>query len=247
MRSSKSALHLVLLLLFALAVFSSAQVFALPEGVDNITIVSSERKAAPGGAPVSAQGGNITRLNITVRSQTIAWQGFAGNISGRIVLDDASADRFYSWNLTNISGEIYASRNTSLNFNNVFPQNNCTIDEVLTGTRSDRVSRTYFASTNTVNFSVGTTVINSSTACSVRPFVNSTIQSTTNLFENVILSPETNNATNFSIGGNQSIYVGILQDAGTAGFDGQYYNFQVLVPVNRTSGFTTYYFYAEVD
>ena len=232
--------------MFALAVVSAASIaFAAPEGVFNISIVSSERKPAPGGAPVTAQGGNITRLNITVRSQTIAWQGFAGNISGNIILDDASSDRFYSWNLTNISGEIYFSRNTSLNFNNVFPQNNCTIDEALTGTRTDRVSRTYFNNTNSVNFSVGNIAINTSTACATRPFVNSTAQAT--LFENIILSAETNNPANFSIGGNQSIYVGILQDLGTAGFDSQYYNFQVLVPVNRTSGFTTYYVYAEVD
>lgn len=237
-------------LVFALLFISMAgamSVFAIPEGVDNITIYNSTRRGALGGAPITAQGGNISLINITARRQTISWQGFAGNITGSLVLDDASSSRFYQWNLTNITGEIYFSRNASINFNIIYPQNNCTIDEILTGPRADRVSRTFFNNTNTVNFSVGTIAINSSTACSAKPFVNSTAQSSTNLFENVILSAETNNETNFSIGGNQSIYVGILQDLGTAGFDTKFYNFQVLVPVNRSSGFATYFVYAEVD
>jgi hypothetical protein len=71
------------------------------------------------------------------------------------------------------------------------------------------------------------------------------------MFENLILSAEHNNATpqqgNFVVGGNQSIYTGILQLNNVHGFDGQMYNFQLLVPVNRTSGFNQYFFYAELN
>jgi hypothetical protein len=176
-----------------------------------------------------------------VNTQTQVWQGFAGNITGNLVLDDSSGDRFYSWNLSNVSGEIYASRNSTVDWNIINVQNDCTVDESLTGTKSDRVNRTYTASSNTVNFSVGTIAINSSTACATMPFVNGTRQTATNLFENTILTR--GNVSN----GNQSIYVGILQANGVAGFDQQEYNFQLLVPVNRTTGFTTYYMYAELD
>jgi hypothetical protein len=236
---------LVLLLLFGLMIIAVA--LAEPEGVEGITVRDSERRTTTTGQNLTAQGGNITRINITTRTQTLAWQGFAGNITGSIVLDDASGDRFYSWTLLNVSGEIYASRNGTFSFATILPHNNCTIDEILTGTRADRVNRTYTASANTVNFSVGTIVINSSSACRAWPFINSTVQTTTNLFENVILSIEGNNGSNTTVGGNQSIYAGILQAAGTHGFDVQMYNFQLLVPVNRTSGFNTYFFYAELD
>jgi hypothetical protein len=226
-------------------------VLAVPEGVSTATLLSSERRGAQGVGNVTAQGGNITRLALTSNIQTAAWQGFAGNISGSIVLDDASGDRFYSWSLSNISGEIYASRNSSINFNSIYPHNNCTIDESLTGSSSsDRVNRTFTQSGNTVNFSVGLIQINSSSACAVFPFVNSTAPSS-NMFENLILSAEHNNATpqqgNFVVGGNQSIYTGILQLNNVHGFDGQMYNFQLLVPVNRTSGFNQYFFYAELN
>ncbi len=223
---------------------TATAVWAAPEGVDNITVLSSERRTSPVAANLTAQGGNITRLNIVSRSQTGAWQGFAGNVSGSLVLDDASGDRFYLWNVTNISGEIYASRNGTLSFATIFPVNNCTIDESLTGGGADRVSRTYFNNTNTVNFSVGTIAINSSTACSARPFINST-QAATNLFENIILTTEVSGNVTATL--NTSIYTGILAGSNINGFDGQHYNFQLLVPVNRTSGFTTYFFYAELN
>jgi len=245
---SRRLIGIALLIVVSLALISIA--LALPEGASTTTILSSERKGAQVAVNLTAQGGNITRINISVNVQTAVWQGFAGNISGSIVLDDASGDRFYAWSLFNISGEIYASRNGSVNFNSVFPQNNCTIDEPLTGTGSDRVNRTYNQSANTVNFSVGLIQINASSACSTRPYVNSSFPSS-NLFENLILSPEHNNASpqqgNFVSGGNQSIYTGILQLTGVHGFDGQMYNFQVLVPVNRSTGFNTYFFYAELN
>jgi hypothetical protein len=236
---TRGVLGIALLLFITIA--SSAAVLAVPEGLDNITAISSETRTAKGGAPITAQGGNITKLNISVISQTIAWQGFAGNITNSgLVLDDSSGDRFYSWNLTNISGEIYASRNASLYWSNIYPQNVCAVDEFLTGRGSDRTSRTFTASANTINFSVGTIAINSSSACSAKPYVNGSKQTTTNFFENLILSTSTGAL-------NSTIYTGILQADGTAGFDQGYYNFQLLVPVNKTTGFTTYYLYAELE
>ena len=234
---------LVIALLLIVSLMSANAVLAVPEGLDNITIIDSQTNTPTLGAPVTAQGGNITWLNISLKSQTGAWQGFVGNITNSgLVLDDTSGDRFYSWNLTNTSGEIYASRNSSIYWYNIQPQNICAVDELLTGSGSDKTSRTYTASANTVNFSVGAILINSSSACSALPNVNNTVQSTlgTNFFENIIL-------TTSSTALNSTIYTGILQQAGTAGFDTGYYNFQLLVPVNSTSGLNTYYIYAEIS
>ena len=241
---------LLLLVVGFLLTISVIQALGAPEGASSVVIVSSERRTVPNASNVTAQAGNITRLSVTANRQTAAWQGFAGNISGSIVLDDSSGDRFFAWSLFNISGEIYASRNGSINFNNIFPHNNCTIDETgMTGAaNADRTNRTYNRSANTVNFSVGNIQINSTTACSVKPYVNSTTP-VGNLFENLILTPESANTTNQSDQqqANQSIYVGILQLTNVHGFDGQMYNFQLLVPVNRTAVFNTYFFYAEVE
>ena len=236
----KLTISLILVSLFLFSVMA-IQALAIPEGLDNITIIDSQEKAPKtGGAPITADAGNVTWLNVSIKKQTAAWQGFVGNLTNSgLVLDDTSGDRFYSWNLTNMSGEIYASRNASIYWYTISPENVCAVDEALTGKGGDRVSKTFDASANTVNFSVGVIAINSSSACSALPYISGAKQTTTNTFENLILSTATG-ATN------NTIYTGILE-AGTAGFDGQEYNFQLLVPVNKTTGLTTYYLYAEVE
>ncbi len=232
----------VLASLFFVSVFA-LEALAIPEGLDNITWIDSQQRPHKDGAPITAQGGNVTWLNVSVSKKTEVWQGFVGNLTNSgLVLEDASGDRFYSWNLTNTSGEIYASRNSSIYWYNIWPNNICAVDEALTGKGGDSVSKTFEASANTVNFSVGTILINSSTACAFWPNVNNTKQKQlgTNLFENLILTTATD-------GTNETIYTGILEQDGTAGFDHGYYNFQLIVPVNHTTGFTTYYLYAEVE
>lgn len=240
--SQKKAV-LVLAISLLIAAVGANAVLATPEGVTNITILASQQKSPQGGVAIAAQGGNITSLNIASVTQSKAWQGFVGNISANLSLSDAAGSKMYMWNVTNISGELYASRNSSINWNNIYVVNNCDVDEILTGQGSDRVSKTFDPSANTVNFSVGTIAINSSTACAALPNVNNTKQKQlgSNLFENVILSPQQGTLQNITI------YTGILQDQFVHGYDSQDYNFQLLVPVNKTSGFTTYYIYAELE
>jgi len=56
-----------------------------------------------------AIAGNITQLTITGISQTRAWQGFWGNVSGWITLDDAQNYTFYNWSAAEPRGFVYAS------------------------------------------------------------------------------------------------------------------------------------------
>ncbi len=59
--------------------------------------------------PVDALAGNITQLTLTAISQTRAWQGYWGNVSGTITLDDASNYTFYNWSAAEPRGYIYAT------------------------------------------------------------------------------------------------------------------------------------------
>jgi len=59
--------------------------FADPNGADNIYQGSSERMQPKAGASVPAQAGNVTELTINATSVTKAWQGYYGNVSGRLV------------------------------------------------------------------------------------------------------------------------------------------------------------------
>jgi len=220
---------------------------ALPEGATTL-IGSRETRTTPVPSNVTADAGNVTNVNVTSNSQTQAWQGFFGDVNGSLVLEDASGDLFYSWNLSNTSGEIYASRDNAINFANIYPHNNCSTDNGLTNFGvSDSVNNTYTAATNRA-VTVGSIQINATTACATFTYVNDSPQSA--FFHDLILTDDVNpNATgqpNATIGGNTSVYVALIE-SNIAGFDSATHDYQLLVPVNRTSGFNIYAFYAELN
>ncbi len=230
-----------LLLLFA-ALFlagAAAQVLATnPEGILNYTIEQTQTRAPQAqGLPITAYGGNITWLHINLVQQTKSWQGFVGNASGEITLDDTASETLYSWNVTNMSGEIYASTNCSIDWTTVAALNDCAVDDPLTGTGADSASNTFTPSSNALTYTILTTTIAAGTACAAWPYVNDLPQSVD--FENVIL--ETSN------GSNQTIYSAIINGSEPIGFDGEQFDYQMLVPVNQTAGSTTYCLYAEID
>jgi hypothetical protein len=224
-----------------------AAVRAIPEGATAV-VGTAETRSPNTPTNVTADAGNVTGVNITSNRQTGAWQGFYGEASGSLVLEDASGDTFYSWALFNISGEVYASRDNAINFANIFANNNCSVDNVLTSFGvSDSVNNTYTASTSRF-VEVGAISINASTACGTYTYVNDTAQ--TAFFHNLILTDDPSvNATgqpNATLGGNTTVYVALIEN-NIAGFDSNTHDYQLLVPVNRTSGFNIYAFYAELN
>ncbi|MEM2131576.1 MAG: hypothetical protein QXR96_03560, partial [Candidatus Woesearchaeota archaeon] len=62
-------------------------------------------------ATQNAYAGNISELTIYGRSQTKHWQGYYGEVSGVIVLDDAQNWTMYDWPNPEPKGEIYATVN----------------------------------------------------------------------------------------------------------------------------------------
>ncbi len=236
---SKRIINVLLLLVFFSFVVA---VRAIPEGA--ATLVSpGQTRTSPAASTVTADNGNVTQVNISASSQTQAWQGFFGEINGSIVLEDTSGDLFFSWNISNISGEIYASRDSAIVFASITPHNNCSIDNFLTGfSLADSVNATFINNSNRA-IQVGTVAINVSTACAVYTYISSAPQSTS--FNEMILTDDPNNLTNASVGGNTSVYTTVI-NSNTVGFDGVTHDYQLLVPVNRTSGFNTYSFYAEL-
>jgi hypothetical protein len=224
---------------------AAAQVLATyPEGIENYTIISAQsRTPKAAGVPIVAEAGNVTWLAITSLQKTKSWQGFVGNMTGGLVLDDVTNDTMYSWNLSNLSGQLYASQNCSIDWTAISIQNVCSVDNALTGPGSDSVSRTYTMDGNAISYQVYDLVVNTSSVCTAYPYVNDSKQTSTTLFENTILTTGTTpNATS----GEYSIYVANFEMQ-VNGFDQGLYDFQMLVPVNKTSKFTTYCLYAELD
>jgi hypothetical protein len=92
-----------------------------PGGATGITTGVNERFNASNYPAEStyAEAGNITEINITAKSQTIYWQGYYGEVTGDVVLDDAQENSMYSWTELEPTGEIYAAINNSISWDEV--------------------------------------------------------------------------------------------------------------------------------
>ncbi|MBI4154092.1 hypothetical protein HY501_02045 [Candidatus Woesearchaeota archaeon] len=100
-------------LLVLIAVLGTLTVQALPDGANNASSVNSTRGSATDPESLWARAGNVTEADFTGPSVTNFWQGFYGNVSGVITLEDSGANVLYNWSTANPSGEIYAANGTS--------------------------------------------------------------------------------------------------------------------------------------
>jgi hypothetical protein len=226
----------LLLILLAMAILSLAVVSADPDplGAD-ITPGVSSRGADPDIHSVNAQAGNVTQLDIDQTRITDIWQGFFGNVSGQIVLENAAGNNFYDWSYTKVTGEIYATRNVVQDWTTV----NCTNSTQweteestlnIPSYATDGINETY-NSTLHPSFMVGNRIIH---GCqSTRPYNSSGMPGE---FWNILLN---SNSTT-------TVYTALLAD-NSNGFDSTTVDFEILVPTDKDTGKSTYYFYAELN
>lgn len=168
---------------------------ANPQGASNVTVSSSgSNSASTAPVQIDAKAGNVTAIVVHAIRNTEAWQGYYGNITGRIVLDDGDNFTLYDWNLPNPTGEIYASNGSSVSWINIFCLNasqfdssirpgnvssaiNMTLLELRFGinlTDNDGINETFNDTYTDANgFRVGNTNINVEDGCSsVHPYTS---------------------------------------------------------------------------
>ena len=249
-------LFATLLVAGALAPLAYAAAATTPVGPDTITIANSTRMVKDtSGRLVNAEAGNVTELVITDTRITQAWQGYFGNITGTITLDDANNNTLYSWALANPVGEIYASNGSSVTWAQIRCVNltsngtvGSTINESIletyygiNSTDVDGISETFNASyTNATGFDVGSIHFNTNNLCPLTyTNINDTYQAIS--FQEVLLTD------------NASIVYTSLIERNTEGFKvGKDSNdFQMLVAENGHPGYestvTPYYFFVELS
>jgi len=224
--------YVIVLVVLALAL---TMVVAAPDpGGATLTNGLSSRGTDPSVNSFTAAAGNTTPLNLDQNKITDVWQGFYGNVSGQIVLENAAGDNFYDWQYVNITGEVYATRNQVADWSAINCSNSTHWEAEestlnIASTAIDGINET-FNQTNHPAFSVGTRLM---TGCrSTKPYQNG---GTPGEFWNVLLN---SNSTN-------TVYVSILANDATD-FEGGTSDFELLVPVDRIAGTILYYFYAEL-
>jgi hypothetical protein len=234
--------------IFAIAAFmiliaGSLSVYAQPSG-PVVTFIANETKNLAASTLINTSGGSITTMVLNATSQNLRWKAYVGNVTGTLTLDDAADNSIFEWDITSITGEVYATRTSGTinwsgaNCSNIthmelenLALNHTNIDDNITST---------FDSSTHEGFFVGTSEILANTCFAVNTFVNSTSQ--TESFEEVVLYDGTNH-TNGNL-----IYASPLEQD-TYGFDNQTYDFQMIVPENGLATFTSstaYYFYVEL-
>lgn len=245
----------ITILAFALitGVLLAISVYAqnVPVGVEEITVESSSTGAYRTPESTDAEAGNLTELSIRGVSQTKSWQGFYGNISGTIVLENSLGFRFYDWNAAEPQGEIYASVNDTVTWTDVTCAPTHTDAAYLDLWQTfygmnisdyDSINHTYNR-TDHPSFMTGYISL---TGCpTTYTYVSN--QSQLNTFPAALLATDANTTLIFStIIENKS--EGVRE--GVTGYDGGDYDFQLLVAEfgsDQNSDLTTYYFWVEIQ
>lgn len=229
----------LMLILFAIIVIVSSG-WAEPIGV-TVGWNTTETAVAPGAANSSAEGGSISTVQFNVSQQSSIWKGYVGNITGQLSLQDSDNYTLYDWSLTSFSGEVYASRGSTISWNTVNCSNTTMLEaeDALLGIPAANIDSVNSTFKNTIHstFSVGAVAITNSSCPSIATNINGTSQilSENADFQEIAIDDDTN-----------IVFVTLLEQD-QQGFDSANYDFQMIIPDSYSeSTQTTYYFWAEL-
>jgi len=251
-KSKLSVFLLVLSTALYIALLLTQLSSAEPTGA-GVTNLSTETYSV---SPESRQdaGGTITTLTLDATQQLNAWKAYVGNITGTLVLRNSDGWSIYEWsmNSSTLSGNIFVSRNDSLNWSSgaIRCANSSIIDSEqsflgMNSSASYSINRTFNYTTHKTMSISGVGAIQNSTCPSTATWVNGSAQTVTetSYFQEILLTDL-----------NNLIYATFIdQDAwgynNNASVNGTTvtYDFQLIVAENRSSSVgTVYYFYADI-
>ena len=276
-KAKLNSLLLIIFLVVALGFILSVN--AAPIG-PTITTISNETKPAAAATKVNGSfegntsGGHIFTINMDSQQQNARWKGYVGNVTGTLVLDDASSNTLFSWSLSTVTGEVYATRASgNINWTGI----NCTWiadgrdnktwdminysvsnrtpehneNEALSHTnKDDNITATFATtSTNHSSITIGSVVIGEDECFTLQTYQKDNAQvfadSDNANFTQVILYDGAYNRSDGNV-----VYETKIENSIT-GFDStETYDFQMIVPEDGSVGFsssTAYYFYVELS
>jgi hypothetical protein len=239
-KKNNSLVKRVTVLAALVSVFLTALNMALadptnPAGLDEV--YTSRRGTSPAGEML-AQGGNLTEVNIDATTITDIWQGYYGQVTGTITLDNGDNDTFYDWSVATPSGEIFMSTASSPTWSTIRCANETDLNSTeeaynISTTAVDGINETFNYTTHDA-FSVGGTSF-AANWCNhtTNAYASGAAQST--YWDEIALSDQLD------------VIYAVIINADQTGYNGSNYDFQGLVPVYRNQTTTTYYFFVELS
>jgi hypothetical protein len=208
-----------------------------------------------------AEAGNVTELLFNATSVTKTWQGYFGNITGYLTLQDAANNTMYDWSDAEPQGRIYASINSSIGWAYIHCFNfiddttiNASTENTRVGANSTDVDtiNVTFNSVSHPMFHVGTVEIATDSCPNTWTYVNNASQDID--FNEVLLT----DGAPADGGGNSLVFMTFIEntdeynETDPTGFDGRTHDFQMLVaedghPGTSEDQLTLYYFWVEIE
>jgi hypothetical protein len=228
--------------LFLIICIMSSFAYGQPSGAV-IQYNTSETKTPASAQYLNTSGGTFTTLILSAESQNLKWKAYAGNVSGVLTLDDSGDYSIFQWELSEITGRVFATRNESITWSNIgcASQANIYSEETLmnhTSEKEDSINTTFSLQLHR-EFYVGTKRINESTCRSAFTWANNTAQtpSIDSPYQEVLLHDTSS-----------MVYATFIDDD-AVGFNFKNYDFQMIVPEKGVGGYenTRYYFYLELE
>jgi hypothetical protein len=231
----------LILLLSLLGLTILSNVYAIPVGPTIIFNSTTNGSPTPA-AQITTYGGSFTTLVLNVTGEDYRWKAYIGNVTGKLALDDATGKAIFDWSVASVTGEVYATRNTSIDWSTIACADNTTINNEdialnMSLSAPDTINKTFVNKVHK-SFYVGTTLIQNSTCKAVATYVNGTAQSVTEnaVFQEILLKD-----------GTSKLIYSTLINQNTTGYNNQKYDFQLIVAENEYQASpTTYYLYVEL-
>ena len=243
-RESRSILIAIAIMLSLIIMNTMLSLAAVPEG-PSITYYSNTSRIVENATLREGDDkGTITTISLDSLQQNQRWKAYVGNVSGMLTLQDADGYAIYDWTLnTSIVGNVYASRNGTINWGDI----NCSTEAHIisettflnhVATADDTINAT-FNSTNHAPFYAADLLMEE---CRFTPtYVNDTPQpqDPTAAFPQMLLS---------DMGSGSIIYTTRIGNANMSYNENLFFDFQLLVPESGTIGVNVnYYFYIELQ
>jgi hypothetical protein len=215
----------LIVLVSALALFVSLALAAPTGGI--LVNGTTEHGTGTTSGTFTAQGGNVSQINVSGTMMTTKWAGFYGFISGGIQLADATSQVFYQWTITNFTNAVVYATNASVSNWDIRAINESMAPIGIRTAASDDYNHTFTLSAAFQSSSIGpiagtpyVTTFQNGAAGQLRTYGLITNDNAVNIWAGVAIQ----NTTSFKTG--------------------QRVDYQILVPA-RTTG-TQYNFYLEL-
>jgi hypothetical protein len=243
-QTTNEKILLTIIISFIFSLSTIIFVMATPSGPRFESVSTTTSSAFNGTARTDARG-TITTLVLNTSQVNTKWKAYVGNVTGKLLLQDANNFTIYEWTVASYTGEVYASRNNSISWLNIGCANSSTIlteDSSLNlmSATQNSINGT-FNETKHKSFVVGSIAIPESLCWATYTYNSSGAQipnSTTASFQEILLQDNSSA---------KMVYTTPMEN-NHPGYNNQPYDFQMLVADDDSQATPqTYYFFVELN